>query len=98
MHDFQVVALVFDLTNYESFFAIRKIWMSLAEENSLQSEKILVGNKCDLKKNRQVQEAEIMEFCHEKGMKYIECSAKKDLNTEDIFEVCLWDERGNIEE
>ena len=63
---------MFDLTNYESFAEIITYWINLIEEKfPLGIRMMLLGNKCDLVADRQVKEAEIMEFCEKKGIPYV---------------------------
>ena len=86
-----MVYLVFDLTSYESFAEIITYWVNLIEEKvPLGIRMMLLGNKCDLVADRQVKEAEIMEFCEKKGIPYVSCSAKKNINIEEVFERFLW--------
>ena len=67
--------------------------MKAVEENAPHDVRmVLAGNKCDLVKDRQVKEAEIVEFCEKNRMSYIQCSAKKNLNTGEVVEGLLWGE------
>ncbi len=45
----------------------------------------LIGNKCDLNDQRQVPQDRINQFCNEKHLTYMECSAKEGENIKDIF-------------
>ena len=47
--------------------------------------KILVGNKCDLKDQRQVSYQEGKEFADSLGMQFLETSAKDKINIDEAF-------------
>ena len=47
--------------------------------------KILVGNKCDLKDQRQVSFQEGKEFAESLGMQFMETSAKDKINIDEAF-------------
>lgn len=80
------IILVFDITNYDSFENLYN-WMNDINENSdnFFIPIVLVGNKCDLIKKRQVPYDEIIEFCNNLDINYIEVSAKEKINLENIF-------------
>lgn len=80
------IILVFDITNYDSFENLYN-WMNDINENSdnFFIPIILVGNKCDLVDKREVPESEIIEFCNELDIDYIEVSAKEKINLDNIF-------------
>ena len=46
---------------------------------------ILVGNKCDLESQRQVDHKEAKEYAHSNNMMFIETSAKTALNVDQAF-------------
>ena len=50
---------------------------------------VLVGNKCDLKDNRQVSFEEGKELAEEQSIDFIECSAKNNLNVNDVFKTVI---------
>ena len=69
------VVIVFDLTNKESFNSIPK-WITNIEDNCDSTvQKILIGNKSDLKGNIVVEKSEIDEMCKKYGIRYFETSA-----------------------
>ena len=78
------IIFVFDVTNTDSFNAIKK-WLITAEETETNFQKILVGNKIDLKDLRLVLKENMMDFAEKKNMKCFETSAKDNINIELIF-------------
>lgn len=79
-----VFILVFDLTNRKSFLELDN-WMKLINENTSPKLLNVVGNKADLKEQREVELNEILQFANKNSMNYIEVSAKEDLNIEELF-------------
>lgn len=82
-----IIILVFDLTNHNSFRNIDK-WYSdieyICKKDNLQL--FLVGTKADVGKNKYVvDEIMIKEKCLEYNMKYYETSAKKNYNLTELF-------------
>ncbi len=80
------IILVFDLTDQNSFNDLTK-WLKDVNNYADKDIKILVaGNKLDLIEERKVSETQAINFCREKGFKYIEVSAKEGTNILKIFE------------
>lgn len=79
-----VFILVFDLTNRKSFLELDN-WIKMINENSSPTLLNVVGNKADLKEQRQVELNEILQFSNQNSMNYFEVSAKEDLNIEELF-------------
>ena len=78
------ILLIFDLTDIESFKSLNN-WLIEIERNANKNViKILIGNKCDLNE-RKVTMKQASEFAEENGMKYIETSAKNNINVVDAF-------------
>ena len=78
------ILLIFDLTDIESFKSLNN-WLIEIERNANKNViKILIGNKCDLNE-RKVTMKQANEFAEENGMKYIETSAKNNINVVDAF-------------
>jgi small GTP-binding protein len=78
-----VALLVFDLSNNESFLNLKK-WLNNIDcycNNNIIVK--LIGNKCD-KKIEVCREA-IIDLCFEYKIKYIEVSAKDNINIDEIF-------------
>lgn len=85
------IILVYDVTDKESF---RHAWDWKAEIERYAKPSIpmlLVGNKCDVRKERQVQKEDAEKFANIGGMLPMEVSAKENQNIEAAFRalVCL---------
>ena len=74
--------LVFDLNRKNTFKSIEN-WIKTINENTKPKFLILIGNKCDLK--REVEKDEIILFCEKNKLNYIEISVKENKNVEKIF-------------
>lgn len=72
----KIVLIVFDITNVDSFQAVKNHWLEFANESAVDAEKILIGSKLDLVKDRQVSERDAENFAAINGLEYIECSSK----------------------
>eukprot|EP00831_Metopus_contortus_P040111 TRINITY_DN31416_c0_g1_i3.p1 TRINITY_DN31416_c0_g1~~TRINITY_DN31416_c0_g1_i3.p1 ORF type:complete len:275 (-),score=40.45 TRINITY_DN31416_c0_g1_i3:40-864(-) len=79
------VILVYDISDRNSFDSI-KYWLDDLEMygNKLEM-KLLVGNKSDLKANRAIEQFEAKRFAFERGLQWIECSAKEGENVKEVF-------------
>lgn len=77
--------LVFDLTSKHSFEGLGQWYKSLEENAPLGISMVLMGNKCDLVKERTVQHDEIIEFIKDKNLPYFETSAKTKKNLQEAF-------------
>jgi small GTP-binding protein len=79
------VLLVYDITDKESFVNVEK-WLEetkkYANDNTLL---ILVGNKCDLEKERKVSIETGYEYAKAHNMIFAETSAKANNNVDKIF-------------
>jgi small GTP-binding protein len=79
------IIIVFDKTNKQTFLNIDK-WLDEVKYHSKENVKIiLIGNKSDLP-DIEVTEKEIIDFCKNNNMCYIETSAKTGNNVDNIFE------------
>ena len=74
--------LVFDLNRKNTFKSIEN-WIKTINENTKPKFLILIGNKCDLK--RDVNKDEIILFCEKNKLNYIEISVKENKSVEKIF-------------
>ena len=81
------VLFIFGLDDKESFDHL-KDWMErFNEECKIENiPKVLVGNKCDLEIDKELDENLIKEFAKENKIEYIKASAKDDENINALFE------------
>lgn len=88
---FNVVFIVFSLTDYESFEYI-EYWIELASSNTQSnSTLILVGNKSDDTNKRVLNSDEIIKLALKHNIKYIEVSAKSGDGIQECFQLGTYD-------
>ena len=82
--------LVFDLTCESSFLNVRN-WIGEIQANAYSEnvDMILVGNKCDLDKNRIISKVRAQEFATQNHVDYIETSALLNINVAESVELLL---------
>ena len=78
------ILFVYDITNRKSFQSV-KDWIKDSEMHDSGFDKILVGNKIDLEKKREVQTEELKEYGLKKKIDTIETSAKERINIDEAF-------------
>lgn len=82
--------IVFSITSALSFLEVNtfkeQLYRVLDLDNSEFIPMVLVGNKCDLKHERQVQSIDAQRLADEWKIKYIEVSAKNKTNIYELFE------------
>lgn len=82
--------IVFSITSPTSFLEVNtfkeQLYRVLDLDNSEFIPMILVGNKCDLENDRQVQSIDAQKLADEWKVKYIEVSAKNKTNIYELFE------------
>ena len=79
------ILLIFDVTQTESFEGLKN-WLIEIEKNTNKNViKLLIGNKCDLNEKRVISFDKGKDFAEQYNMKYIETSAKTDLNVTEAF-------------
>ena len=90
---------MFDVTNRESFDSVEG-WLSEAKEAHGDDTYvyILVGNKCDLSRDRVVSSEEAQEYATRNEMKYIETSAVTGANVTRVFDLLVDEIMTSIEE
>ena len=76
--------LVFDLTRLSTFQNIDN-WIQIINENTKPKFLILIGNKSDLKDERNIDKEKIYKYCEKNKFNYIETSVKNNLNIEKVF-------------
>ena len=80
------ILLLFDVTDKESFKNLSN-WLIEIEKNSSKNVlKVLIGNKTDLEDKRVITYNQGKEFADTYGLKYVETSAKKNMNVTEAFE------------
>ena len=81
----QGILVVYDITDKESFNAV-KTWISEIKKYA-QSDvvKLLIGNKCDLESKREIEFEEGKKLAENLGMDFMETSAKETIKIEDAF-------------
>ena len=81
----QGILLVYDVTDRRSFESIRN-WISQIQQHAdVHVNKILVGNKCDMKDEKVVSTQEGENLAKEFGIPFAEVSAKNDINVDKSF-------------
>ena len=80
--------LVFDLTRKKTLLNI-ECWINTVKENTIPKFMILIGNKSDLKEQREVNNNDVLEICKKYSLNYIESSAKSNENIEIIFKIVV---------
>jgi Ras-related protein Rab-1A len=79
------ILLLYDITNINSFKNLSS-WLIEIEKNSTKNvKKILIGNKCDLNELRKISTNQGKEFADTYNMKFIETSAKNNININECF-------------
>jgi small GTP-binding protein len=89
--------VVFDVTNKQSFFNIDYWIQEIKAKNDRMVPIIIVGTKTD-KPNRIVSTEEATLFAEDRGLQYIETSAKKGENIEESFQLLINEIYNNIDE
>ena len=84
-----IVFLVFDITNYNTFSQIKNYWHSYVTDLEPNTMTVLIGNKADLEKTRQVKHKEVYEYANSIGIPYIECSAKNNMGISELIKAML---------
>ena len=78
-------AFIYDITEQQSFDDINS-WVSLAlEKNKKSIFNILIGNKCDNEKQRQVSKEQGEKLAKQNNFYFMETSAKNDENVKKLF-------------
>uniref|UniRef100_A0A8C9PC65 small monomeric GTPase n=1 Tax=Spermophilus dauricus TaxID=99837 RepID=A0A8C9PC65_SPEDA len=79
------IMLVYDITNEKSFDNIRNWIRNIEEHASADVEKMILGNKCDVNDKRQVSRERGEKLALDYGIKFMETSAKANINVENAF-------------
>ena len=78
------ILIAYDVTQRESFAKVTW-WINEARQPAPSVPFIIVGNKCDLITERQVSTQEGCDLAAKHGVRFLETSAKDDINVEDAF-------------
>ena len=79
------IIYVYDITKKSSFESLKN-WIFQSEEATEGFKKIIIGNKIDLEKERQITNESLNKFCQSRNIKGMEVSAKNDVNVNECFE------------
>ncbi|KAJ5077773.1 ras-related protein raba5 [Anaeramoeba ignava] len=78
--------IVYDITNEESFNKL-KFWLEEFRKNAQENAvPIIIGNKCDLEKQRKISKEMGQNFANDKTCLFMETSAKDGTNIQEAFE------------
>eukprot|EP00754_Rhynchopus_humris_P010929 Rhum_TRINITY_DN14186_c14_g10::Rhum_TRINITY_DN14186_c14_g10_i1::g.73036::m.73036/K07889/RAB5C; Ras-related protein Rab-5C len=77
--------IVYDITNMDSYIRAKNWVQELQRQGDSSVVIALAGNKSDLSENRVVETAEAQAYADEKNLVFYECSAKANVNINDIF-------------
>lgn len=77
--------VVYDITDLNSFQRAKKWVTELQQSGTSRMVVALAGNKVDLEKNREVDTAEAAAYAKDFGLLHIECSAKANINVQELF-------------
>ena len=83
------VLIVFDVTCKNSFDHALREWLDCILLRIEYVPVILVGNKCDCEEEREVSQERVRTISDELGVRYIEVSAKENINIDLIFRELL---------
>jgi len=79
------IIVVYDITDAQTFASVKQ-WLSEIERFACENvNRLLVGNKSDLKEKRKVETTTAKEFADSLGIPFIETSAKCASNVEEAF-------------
>ena len=79
------IMLVYDITNAKSFDNIAKWLRNIDEHANEDVERMILGNKCDMEDRRVVSKERGEEIAREHNIKFLETSAKTNINIETAF-------------
>ena len=90
------ILLLYNITNRESFDNLNSFLIEIKKNPKKDVSIILVGTNCDLEDERIVTYQEGKDFATKNGMKFIEVSAKNNINIKEAFNILLEDILNNI--
>lgn len=78
--------IVFDMTNRQSFEAIKPIWLGTLQKHAKSKiSLVILANKCDKKEEFQIKKEEIIKLQKETGVKCFVTSARDDIGISEAF-------------
>ena len=75
----QGIIILYDITDKKTFLNVSN-WIKLIQETNNNVSYALAGNKCDLKKERKVEEEEAIKLSQDNHIDFFETSAKQNIN------------------
>mmetsp|Transcript_11123 Transcript_11123/g.27329 ORF Transcript_11123/g.27329 Transcript_11123/m.27329 type:complete len:218 (+) Transcript_11123:19-672(+) len=79
------ILLVYDVTDENSFQNIRN-WIRNIDQHAAEGvEKLLIGNKCDMKDQRMIEKERGTILANEYDIKFFETSAKQNINVTEVY-------------
>uniref|UniRef100_A0A8D0A342 Ras-related protein SEC4 n=1 Tax=Sander lucioperca TaxID=283035 RepID=A0A8D0A342_SANLU len=78
------IILVYDITNRKSFDNIKNWIRNIEEHAPPDVEMMILGNKCDMNDQRQVSKERGENLAIDYGIKFLETSAKGNINVEEV--------------
>ena len=94
----QGILLVYDVTERQTFLSIRNWVQQIQMHADGNVNKILIGNKADLKENRVVSTEEGEALAKEFNIRFFETSARQDMNVDTSFEKIATDVKDRLME
>ena len=90
------ILLLYNITDRDSFDSLNSFLIEIRKNAKKDIFIILVGTNCDLEDERIVTYQEGKDFATKNGMKFIEVSAKNNINIKEAFNILLEDILNNI--
>ena len=90
------ILLLYNITDRDSFDSLNSFLIEIRKNAEKDISIILVGTNCDLEDERIVTYQEGKDFATKNGMKFIEVSAKNNINVKEAFNILLEDILNNI--
>ena len=85
----QGAVICFDMTRRDSFEHVTE-WANSARENCPENVvTMLVGTKCDLEGEREIDQSEAQQLASDNNMQYMETSAKEGININEMFQAII---------
>ena len=85
------ILLLYNITDRDSFDSLNSFLIEIRKNAKKDISIILVGTNCDLEDERIVTYQEGKDFATKNGMKFIEVSAKNNINVKEAFNILLED-------